>query len=96
MRRRRAAALGVLAALALAGCGAEDHPNDPRPPAITSGLRIGSPASTTRGFREAEMNEVANLIADFIDSKLDPAVIARSRDRVADLCRRFPVYGGKV
>jgi glycine hydroxymethyltransferase len=68
-------------------------PNDPRPPAITSGLRIGTPASTTRGFREAEMNEVAELIADILDSKLDPAVIARVRGSVARLCGRFPVYG---
>jgi len=71
-------------------------PNDPRPPAITSGLRIGSPASTTRGFKEAEMNQVANFIADIIDAKLDEAVVARVRDDVAALCRRFPVYGGKV
>jgi glycine hydroxymethyltransferase len=68
-------------------------PNDPRPPAITSGLRIGTPASTTRGFREAEMSQVAELIADIIDSKLDPQVITRVRASVGELCRRFPVYG---
>jgi glycine hydroxymethyltransferase len=71
-------------------------PNDPRPPAITSGLRIGSPASTTRGFREAEMTQVAELIADILDSGLDPQVIARVRASVGALCRRFPVYGGRV
>jgi glycine hydroxymethyltransferase len=71
-------------------------PNDPRPPAITSGLRIGTPASTTRGFREAEMVTVANHIADIIDSRLDAAVIARVRGEVEALCRRFPVYGGKA
>ena len=43
-------------------------PNDPRPPTVTSGVRIGSPASTTRGFREAEMTQVANWIADIIDA----------------------------
>jgi glycine hydroxymethyltransferase len=71
-------------------------PNDPRPPAITSGLRIGTPASTTRGFREAEMNQVAGLISDIIDSKLDPQVIARVRASVGELCGRFPVYGARV
>jgi glycine hydroxymethyltransferase len=71
-------------------------PNDPRPPAITSGLRIGTPASTTRGFREAEMNQVAELITDIIDARLDPQVIARVRGTVSDLCRRFPVYGTKA
>lgn len=70
-------------------------PNDPRPPAITSGLRLGSPASTTRGFKEAEMSQVANLIADIIDARLDAAVVARVRGEVAALCKRFPVYGGK-
>ena len=71
-------------------------PNDPRPPAITSGLRIGSPASTTRGFKEAEMNQVAHFISDIIDARLDASVVARVRDEVAALCRRFPVYGSKV
>ncbi len=71
-------------------------PNDPRPPAITSGLRLGSPASTTRGFKEAEMNQVANFIADIVDSKLEPSVVARVRGEVAALCKRFPVYGGKA
>ncbi len=71
-------------------------PNDPRPPAITSGLRIGTPASTTRGFREAEMNQVAGLIADIVDSNLDAGVVARVRDEVSALCRRFPVYGARA
>jgi glycine hydroxymethyltransferase len=71
-------------------------PNDPRPPAVTSGLRIGSPASTTRGFKEAEMNQVANLIADIIDARLDAAVVARVRGEVAALCARFPVYGARA
>jgi glycine hydroxymethyltransferase len=68
-------------------------PNDPRPPTITSGLRIGSPASTTRGFKEAEMTQVAGWIADIIDAGGAGDVIERVRGEVAALCRRFPVYG---
>jgi glycine hydroxymethyltransferase len=68
-------------------------PNDPRPPTVTSGLRIGSPASTTRGFKEAEMTQVAGWIADIIDASGAPDVVARVRGEVAALCRRFPVYG---
>jgi glycine hydroxymethyltransferase len=71
-------------------------PNDPRPPAITSGLRIGTPASTTRGFREEQMSQVAEFIADIIDANLDPQVITRVRASVAALCQRFPVYGATV
>ena len=69
-------------------------PNDPRPPAVTSGLRIGTPASTTRGFREREIEQVADLIADALDSNGAEAVLARVRGQVLELCRRFPVYGG--
>jgi glycine hydroxymethyltransferase len=68
-------------------------PNDPRPPTVTSGLRIGSPASTTRGFKEAEMTLVAGWIADIIDAGGVPDVITRVRGEVAALCKRFPVYG---
>jgi glycine hydroxymethyltransferase len=68
-------------------------PNDPRPPTVTSGLRIGSPASTTRGFKEAEMTQVAGWIADIIDAGGAPDVVTRVRGEVAALCRRFPVYG---
>jgi glycine hydroxymethyltransferase len=68
-------------------------PNDPRPPTITSGLRIGTPASTTRGFKEAEVVNVAGWIADILDSGAAPAVIDRVRGDVLALCRRFPVYG---
>jgi glycine hydroxymethyltransferase len=67
-------------------------PNDPRPPMVTSGLRIGSPASTTRGFKEAEMTQVAGWIADIIDAGGATEVIARVRADVAELCKRFPVY----
>ena len=67
-------------------------PNDPRPPMVTSGIRIGTPASTTRGFRIPEVTQVANWIADVLDAKGDPAVVARVRDEVTALCKRFPVY----
>jgi glycine hydroxymethyltransferase len=68
-------------------------PNDPRPPAITSGLRIGTPAATTRGFREREIREVADLIAEVLDAGGADAAIERVRPRALELCRRFPVYG---
>lgn len=68
-------------------------PNDPRPPMVTSGLRIGTPAVTTRGYREAECVELAGWIADVLDDPNDAGVIARVRDLVTAQCRRFPVYG---
>jgi glycine hydroxymethyltransferase len=68
-------------------------PNDPRPPFVTSGLRIGTPAVTTRGFREAEVLELAGWIADILDENLGDAVVAKVRARAEDICRRFPVYG---
>ena len=68
-------------------------PNDPRPPFVTSGLRIGTPAVTTRGFGEGEVRELANWIADVLADVGDEAVLTRTRRRVIDLCRRYPVYG---
>jgi glycine hydroxymethyltransferase len=68
-------------------------PNDPRSPFVTSGLRIGTPAVTTRGFGEAEVSQLAHWIADVLVDVNDEAVIARTRDAVRDICRRFPVYG---
>jgi glycine hydroxymethyltransferase len=68
-------------------------PNDPRPPMVTSGLRLGTPASTTRGFKQAEIEQVAELIAQVLDAEGAPAVIERVRPQVIELCRRFPVYG---
>ena len=68
-------------------------PNDPRPPAVTSGLRIGTPASTTRGFKEREVEQVADWIADVLDANGAEAVIERVKAEVTELCRRFPVYG---
>jgi len=68
-------------------------PNDPRPPAITSGLRIGTPAGTTRGFKEKEFEMVADWMADVLDANGSEAAIAGVRDEVTALCRRYPVYG---
>jgi glycine hydroxymethyltransferase len=68
-------------------------PNDPRPPMVTSGLRIGTPAATTRGFKEAEVEQLANWIADVLDHRGDEATVARVSGEVMSLCRRFPVYG---
>jgi glycine hydroxymethyltransferase len=68
-------------------------PNDPRPPSISSGLRIGTPAATTRGFKEAEAEQISNWIADILDRMGDESTVDRVRDEVAALCRRFPVYG---
>ncbi len=68
-------------------------PNDPERPMVTSGLRIGSPAMTTRGFGEAEAGEVAHLIADVLEAPNDETVAARVRDKVATLCAKHPVYG---
>jgi glycine hydroxymethyltransferase len=68
-------------------------PNDPRPPFVTSGLRIGTPAATTRGFREAEVIDLAGWIADVLDANGSDAVVAQVRGKVEALCKRFPVYG---
>jgi glycine hydroxymethyltransferase len=67
-------------------------PNDPRPPTITSGLRIGTPAATTRGFREREIALVADFIADVLDANGSAAVVEKTRAKVVELCRAFPVY----
>jgi glycine hydroxymethyltransferase len=67
-------------------------PNDPEKPMVTSGVRLGSPAMTTRGFREDEARQTADLIADVLEHPQDEAVIARVRDAVSGLTRRFPVY----
>src|SRR5882672_8780748 len=68
-------------------------PNDPARPFVTSGIRIGSPAMTTRGFREAQAELTAQLMADVLDAPKDAAVIERTRARVQELTRQFPVYG---
>jgi glycine hydroxymethyltransferase len=68
-------------------------PNDPRPPMVTSGLRIGTPASTTRGFKEREVELVADFIAEVLDAEGADAAVARVKPKVVELCRSFPVYG---
>jgi glycine hydroxymethyltransferase len=68
-------------------------PNDPRPPSISSGLRIGTPAVTTRGFKEPEVQQLAGWIADVLDHLGDPSAIEKARAKVVDICKRFPVYG---
>ena len=67
-------------------------PNDPRSPFVTSGLRIGTPAVTTRGYGEAECAELAGWICDVLDDHANEAVLAAVRDKVTQQCRRFPVY----
>ena len=68
-------------------------PNDPEKPMVTSGIRLGTPAMTTRGFTEAEARQTAHLIADVLDDPRNPATVERVRAQVAELTRRFPVYG---
>jgi glycine hydroxymethyltransferase len=68
-------------------------PNDPEKPFVTSGIRIGSPAITTRGFGELESEQLAHLIADILDAPHDGAVVGKVRDAVAALTTKFPVYG---
>lgn len=67
-------------------------PNDPRSPFVTSGLRIGSPAITRRGFKQAEAEQVARWICDVLDNMGDQSVIERVKGEVVALCERFPVY----
>ena len=68
-------------------------PNDPRPPTITSGLRLGTPAATTRGFKQAEIEQVADFVAQILDAQGAESEIERVRPQVLELCRSFPVYG---
>ena len=83
------------AALGLAHmtCNKNGIPNDPQKPMITSGIRLGTPALTTRGFKEDQTRQTAELIADVLDAPTDEAVRARVIERVALLTRDFPVYG---
>ncbi len=74
-------------------CNKNAIPNDPEKPFVTSGIRLGSPAITTRGFKQAESELTANLIADVLDMPHDETNIAVVREKVAALTRRFPVYG---
>lgn len=67
-------------------------PNDPRPPFVTSGIRIGSPAVTTRGFAEAEVTRLVHWICDILEDINNEALIDSVKQQVVELCRRFPVY----
>ena len=79
-------------------CNKNGIPNDPLPPVKTSGIRVGSPAGTTRGFGTAEFREIGNMVADVLDGLArkgeggDAAVEANVRERVRALCARFPIY----
>ena len=69
-------------------------PFDPAKPMVTSGVRIGTPAVTTRGMKEAEMVEIAGFIARVLENPGDVENLERVRSEVASLCRRFPMYPG--
>jgi glycine hydroxymethyltransferase len=71
-------------------------PNDPEKPFVTSGIRVGSPAMTTRGFREAEAQQVADFIADVLDAHADTVALVKTAAAVNALCARFPVYGPQM
>jgi glycine hydroxymethyltransferase len=75
-------------------CNKNGIPNDPQKPMVTSGIRLGSPAFTTRGFKEEQARATANLIADVLDKPHDEANLAAVRAKVAALTKDFPVYGG--
>jgi glycine hydroxymethyltransferase len=68
-------------------------PNDPQSPFVTSGIRVGTPAPTTRGFKEAEVTEIASWMCDVMENMDDESVLAAVREKVGNLCARFPVYG---
>ncbi|MFZ4214335.1 serine hydroxymethyltransferase, partial [Pantoea endophytica] len=67
-------------------------PNDPKSPFVTSGVRIGTPAVTRRGFKEADVRELAGWIADVLDNINDEATIERTKQKVLEICSRLPVY----
>ena len=71
-------------------------PRDPQTPFVTSGIRLGTPAVTTRGFAAPEVEQLANLIADVLDAPADDKVVARAAADVTALCRRFPVYADEL
>ncbi|MCH7345576.1 serine hydroxymethyltransferase [Pelomonas sp. CA6] len=73
-------------------CNKNGIPNDPQKPMITSGIRLGTPAMTTRGFKEEQVRATAHLIADVLDKPQDEANLAAVREKVAALTRQFPVY----
>ena len=74
-------------------CNKNGIPNDPQKPMVTSGIRLGTPAMTTRGFKDAQARQTAHLIADVLDAPHDAAKLAAVRQQVAALTSAFPVYG---
>lgn len=68
-------------------------PNDPQSPFVTSGLRIGTPAITTRGFKEVEAKILANWVCDILDNMENAGIIAKIKEQVLEICQQFPVYG---
>ena len=68
-------------------------PNDPQKPFVTSGIRIGTPAVTTRGFKEIEVEQLSNLIADVLEAPTDNAVLLQTANEAKALCAKYPVYG---
>ena len=68
-------------------------PNDPQKPFVTSGIRIGTPAVTTRGFKEIEVEQLSNLIANVLEAPTDKAVLLQTANEAKALCARYPVYG---
>ncbi len=67
-------------------------PNDPQSPFVTSGIRVGTPAVTTRGFKEAEVRELAGWMCDIMDDLANVSVVERVKKQVLEICRRYPVY----
>jgi glycine hydroxymethyltransferase len=73
-------------------CNKNGIPFDPEKPMVTSGIRLGSPAGTSRGFRGAEFRQVGNMIADVLDAKGGDAVVVATKAKAIELCRRYPIY----
>ena len=95
LRAKDAELTGAEAALALEKAGIIANmngiPNDPRPPKVTSGVRLGTPATTTRGLKEADMDNVAGIFDRVMANRKDPAALVKIRAEVAEVCRRFPM-----
>jgi glycine hydroxymethyltransferase len=93
VRNSELTGIEVAQALEKAGviCNYNGVPNDPRPPRITSGIRLGTPALTTRGLKESDMRQVADFIDRAVDSKDDEGTLAKIQGEVAEFCKRFPM-----
>jgi glycine hydroxymethyltransferase len=73
-------------------CNKNGIPFDPEKPTVTSGIRLGSPAGTTRGFRVPEFRQIGHLIADVLEAKGDERVVAATKAKALEMCRRHPIY----